>query len=499
MANLANGAPGTIDLSHHINARSKARHPSPLKDILRFMAYKDMISLSGGLPHPSLFPIHRLSVTASSPSGKPEDLVKFEISDDPGAEAPLAKFLQYGNCKGNDDLRDWCLEFTNKIYRPAYRDAEVLLHPGNTNAWSKVVDLLCEKGEHILCEAFTYPSAQALWIPEGYLAAPVAMDGQGIRDDDLEATLAMWDETHPGKRRPHVLYLVSVGSNPSGVTMATERRQKIYDLAVKYDVIIVEDDPYYFLQFPTYEIGAPSESHEVSNQDFVASLQPSFLRYDYQGRVIRLDSFSKSLAPGLRLGFFVANPLFTERLLRATEIETQDPSGPSQAIVLSLLQTWTMDGYLGWLQNLRLQYQARRDWMIDAFAQHFDLIPGARSAVPNANGIVASLAPKNGTSPVPIFSFVPPTGGMFIWGDFYLSQNPRFKELQADATISDPERSFADELWAKLTDALVLLVPGSYYHPWQGEDKMSTKARRATPELCNFRFSYAMASVSSST
>lgn len=60
------------------------------------------------------------------------------------------------------------------------------------------------------------------------------MDGQGIRDDALEDVLSTWEETHPGKRRPHVLYLVSVGSNPSGVTMGAERRKKIYDLAVKY-------------------------------------------------------------------------------------------------------------------------------------------------------------------------------------------------------------------------------------------------------------------------
>lgn len=139
-----------------------------------------------------------------------------------------------GNCKGNEDLRNWCFEFTKKVYRPAYKDFEILLHPGNTNAWSKVVQLFCEQGEYILTETFTYPSAQSLWIPEGYLAAPVAMDGQGIRPDALEETLLTWDETHPGQRRPHVLYLVSIGSNPSGVTMGAERRQKIYDLAVQY-------------------------------------------------------------------------------------------------------------------------------------------------------------------------------------------------------------------------------------------------------------------------
>lgn len=73
-----------------------------------------------------------------------------------------------------------------------------------------------------------------MWIPLGNFAAPIAMDGQGIRDDDLEKTLSSWDTNHPGIRRPHVLYLVNVGSNPSGVTMGRERRQNIYNLCVKY-------------------------------------------------------------------------------------------------------------------------------------------------------------------------------------------------------------------------------------------------------------------------
>lgn len=94
--------------------------------------------------------------------------------------------------------------------------------------------MLCEEGDYILCENYTYPSAQALWIPLGNFAAPIAMDDQGIRDDELEKALCTWEENHSGIRRPHILYLVSVGSNPSGVTMGEDRRRKIYDVCVKY-------------------------------------------------------------------------------------------------------------------------------------------------------------------------------------------------------------------------------------------------------------------------
>lgn len=142
--------------------------------------------------------------------------------------------LQLGTCEGNAELRQWAYNFTAKIHRPAYADFEILLHPGNTNAWSKLVGLLVEKGDYILTENFTYPSSQAHWIPHGNFAAPVALDGQGLRADALEEVLGSWDKTHPGVRKPHVLYMVSVGSNPTGLTMGAERRQAIYDTCVKH-------------------------------------------------------------------------------------------------------------------------------------------------------------------------------------------------------------------------------------------------------------------------
>lgn len=119
---------------------------------------------------------------------------------------------------------------------------------------------------------------------------------------ELESILASWkEENHEGKRRPHVMYTVPIGQNPTGTIMDARRKQAIYDICVKYDVIIVQDDPYYFLQFPQYmrESERSLRSHIPDTVDaetsakFVASLTPSFIKFDYQGRVIRLDSFSK--------------------------------------------------------------------------------------------------------------------------------------------------------------------------------------------------------------
>ncbi|KAL3474298.1 pyridoxal phosphate-dependent transferase [Aspergillus californicus] len=487
----SNGHNQAVDLSHHLNVKSKSRHPSPLKTIIKFMGQEGMVSLAGGLPHPSLFPIHKATFTASDPSQSTE--IELPLANGENTLLKLADFLQYGTGAGNAQLRQWCHDFTTQVHKPAYSNYEIMLHPGNTNAWSKVVGLLCEEGDYILCESYTYPSAQAFWIPLGNYAAPVDIDRDGMRDDCLEDTLSTWEEKHPGVRRPHVVYLVTVGSNPSGVTMSASRREKIYEICVKYDVIIVEDDPYFFIQYPDYIIGetgpAPSISSEpLGTQSFLDSLAPSFLQYDRQGRVIRLESFSKTLSPGLRLGYFIANPLFTERLLRATEVETQDPAGLSQALTLALFQNWGIDGYILWLQNLRTEYHRRRNWMIDAFAQHFTLVPASEiepSLQGAPEGVVAALL--NST---PIFSFVPPTGGMFIWAKFYLAANPGFQVVKEDETVDDPEQIFAEKLWAEFAEELVLLTPGSYYHPWQGKDKEGTGARGAERDVTNFRFAF---------
>jgi len=168
--------------------------------------------------------------------------------------------------------------------------------------------------------------------------------------------------------------------------------------------------------------------------------------------VIRLDTFSKTLAPGCRLGYFVANPIFWERLLRATEVETQAPSGWSQAIIYTLLNKWGIDGYVQWLSTLKTQYQARRNWICDAFTENFDVQPADSSKLPGSEGLVAY---SRGVKSIPLFSFVPPTGGMFIWARFYFSECPRFIELQNQAGIEDPEQTFADEIWAKMAQSLV--------------------------------------------
>ncbi|WYZ44990.1 hypothetical protein EsH8_VIII_000306 [Colletotrichum jinshuiense] len=488
-----------VDLSHHINAKSKARHPSPLKDIIKFMSYDGMISFAGGLPHPSLFPLEQARFDCLSPTAvlsadrdlNGQDNLSLTIGRGASAgDLDLTQFLQYGSGAGNNQLIELAKELTEKVHAPPC-DYECLLHPGNTNAWAKVVGLLCEDNDFVIVEEFTYPSAQALWIPMGIKAVPVPADSQGILAKNLRTLLLNWDEQERGSRRPRVLYLVSVGSNPTGITISKQRRREIYDICVEFDIIIVEDDPYYFLQYPGYKSSAETTFKPKPIAEFLETLVPTFLSMDTQGRVIRLESFSKTLFPGLRLGYFIANSIFTERLLRATEVETQDPAGLSQAFALSLFRKWGVDGYLTWLQNLQFQYRTRRDWLLDAFSDHFTLLPAEKSPVPQEQGLVACIKSQSDDKLKPVFSFVDPGAGMFAWCKFYFDGVERFMEIERAGVSRDPEQEFADELWKGWATELVLLTPGSYYHAWQGANKMTTKARGADPRTAHFRFSFA--------
>jgi DNA-binding transcriptional MocR family regulator len=116
-----------------------------------------------------------------------------------------------------------------------------------------------------------------------------------------------------------------------------QRRREIYALCQQYDIIIVEDDPYWYLQYPSARTEPVPTPPKSSGYAFLDSLMPSYLSLDVDGRVVRLDTFSKTIAPGCRLGWVTAQPAIIERLLRITETSTQQPSGFVQGMVAELV------------------------------------------------------------------------------------------------------------------------------------------------------------------
>ena len=262
---------------------------------------------------------------------------------DPLKKIDLSTALQYGTAEGYPPLLSFIRQFTRNHLHPHVPylgGPEVILTCGSTDGFSKALELvvdpwsadrdLVEERPGLLCEVFVYANALSAAKPRGMHVVGVEIDSEGMLaygPGGLQDVLENWDIRNG--RRPHVMYTVTMGHNPTSGVLSVQRRRDIYALCSKYDIIIVEDDPYWYLQYPSAaaeeaksrDVMLPSRTEpykptKSSGYEFLDSLVPSFLSMDMEGRVIRLDTFSKTIAPGCRLGWITAQPDFIERISR---------------------------------------------------------------------------------------------------------------------------------------------------------------------------------------
>lgn len=430
------------DLSHLLSDESIRRQPSPLKTAFKYYADPNVVFLGGGLPMADYFPWNK--ITAHSPAAPfkngigaapqtAEEGLVYEITKEKkllerSGDVELARALQYGYTEGQKELNNYLKEHTELIHKLPYEDWDLILSVGNTEAWDSILRTFCNKDDTILVEEYTFPSALETANAQGITQFPVPIDAFGIIPEKLETILDNW----VGKK-PKLLYTIPTGHNPSGSSLSVERRKAIYKLAQKHDFIILEDEPYYFLQMEAYteDASARAAHHVHSHEDFVNALVTSFLHLDIEGRVIRLDSFSKVLAPGSRLGWIVAQNSLLERIVRLHEVSIQCPSGFSQTIINGLLQRWGQAGYLDWLIGLRAEYTHKRDVAIDAVNKYF---------------------------PKEVSKFDPPVAGMFFTVNFDTSKHPDF----ATKYDSDPLK-VENALYEAGLQEGCLMIPGSWF------------------------------------
>lgn len=228
------------------------------------------------------------------------NIPKYADSKDPLA-IQLATSLQYQQATGPPAFPIWLRHYVKTVFKPGYADWDVLLDVGATDGFGKVFNMLLEMGDSIMVEEWSYPGAMNAYIPLEANVVALKMDAQGVLPEYMESVLANWDDSQ-GKRRPKVFYTVPTGQNPTGATVLGERKQAIYDIAKKYDIIIVEDEPYYCLFAGAWhpkdykatplaqrEIDAEKKEGKEGNEAFLKALPPTYLTLDTEGRVIRLD------------------------------------------------------------------------------------------------------------------------------------------------------------------------------------------------------------------
>jgi aromatic amino acid aminotransferase I len=164
--------------------------------------------------------------------------------------------------------------------------------------------IFCNRGDYILSEEYTFASAVETATPLGIRVLGIKIDDQGLLPESLDEILTNWDVEARGAQKPFILYTVPSGQNPTGATQTAQRRREIYKVSQKHDLYIFEDEPYYFLQMQPYTgRDSPDPPPPASVEAFLDSLVPTYVSLDVDGRVMRMDSFSKVIAPGTRVGW----------------------------------------------------------------------------------------------------------------------------------------------------------------------------------------------------
>jgi aromatic amino acid aminotransferase I len=430
-----------LTVQGHLSSESLRREPCSLKQAARYLKNPGLISLGGGLPSSQVFPFSDLSMTVPVVPHFSEDealraaqtvnIGKYDVRDR-GGVYDLSIGLNYGQGNGSAQMTRFITEHTEIVFQPPYADWHCCQTIGSTGALEHAVRMFCDKSRNdsVLTEEFSFSTALETIAPLDIKVFGARIDEQGLVPEAMDELLSNWDESIRGARKPHVLYTIPCGHNPTGTTQGWERRQAIYKVTQKHDLFIIEDDPYYYIQMPAYTgANQPAVTPPKSVEEFVAGLLPSLLSLDVDGRVMRMDSFSKMFVPGSRLGWITASAQIVERYLHHAEVASQGPSGFSQLFLYKLLdETWGHEGFLRWLMHLGAEYTQKRNLLLAACEEHL---------------------------PQDLVSWNPPASGMFMWLNVDTSAHPQ--------AGTRPLEDIEEEIFHSCINNGVLVARGSWF------------------------------------
>uniref|UniRef100_A0AAX7SJP8 Kynurenine/alpha-aminoadipate aminotransferase, mitochondrial n=1 Tax=Astatotilapia calliptera TaxID=8154 RepID=A0AAX7SJP8_ASTCA len=334
-----------MNYARFLTAVSAARKPSPIRMLteLQQRSPPSLISLAGGAPNSNTFPFQSASITV-----KNGQTVTFD-------EVAMKRALQYSASNGIPELLTWMKNLQKNLhnpptasYSPESGQMEMCVTTGSQEGLCKVFEMLVNPGDNVLLDAPTYSGTLAALHPLGCNLVNVPSDQHGMIPAALKEVLSRWDpsEIHkPGSTAPKILYTIPNGGNPTGASMTAERKKEVYELARQYDMLIIEDDPYYFLQFEK-------------------PWAPTFLSMDVDGRIIRTDSFSKILSSGLRIGFVTGPKPLVDRVVLHIQASTMHTSTFTQVRNLPLNTTQNLIVFT--LNGLKEIFQKQRDAMISS-------------------------------------------------------------------------------------------------------------------------------------
>ncbi len=383
--------------AHRFAQRTKAVKSSTIRELLKLTQRPEVISFAGGLPAPEVFPVER-----------------FENACHRVLESKGAMALQYSASEGYTPLREY-LALKMARYGIIAGVDNVLITSGSQQALDLIGKLLINGGDRVLVEAPTYLGALQAFTVYGAEYVSVPIDQDGLRTNQLEEAL---------RSGPKFMYVLPNFQNPGGVTLCEPRRHELVLLAEKYGIPIIEDDPYGQLRF------------EGEHLPPLLVLDRDNLRRDdgKLGNVIYLSTFSKTLAPGLRLGWIVAPPDVISKLVQLKQGADLHTSTFDQMVAYEVVHDGFLDEHV---KKIRAVYRERRDVMLAALAEYFP----------------------------PEITWTHPQGGLFLW-------------------VTLPEGLDMEHLFQAAVRENVAFVPGDCFYPGgdEGSRHMRLNFSHSTPQ-----------------
>jgi len=371
---------------------------SAIRELLKITSLPDVISFAGGLPAPEVFPIERFKEAS--------DIVLSEMGD---------RALQYGTTEGYQPLREMIARNAGKYGIKISAD-NVLITTGSQQALDLMGRIFLNRGDRVLVESPTYLGAIQAWNAYGVKYVTISFDENGMQTEELESKL---------RTGIKFIYVLPNFQNPTGVTLSRERRKQLVEMANAYGVPIFEDDPYGQLRYE----GDHLPPVVVLDDEIRAKEFPI-----YSGNVIYTSTFSKILAPGLRLAWVVAPVEVVKKLVQAKQGCDLNTSTFNQYLVYQVANDPWMKTHIC---TIRKTYKERRDVMLKALEDYM---------------------PED-------VNWTKPQGGLFLW-------------------VTLPECIDTQQIFPSAVEQKVAFVPGASFHPkGGGHNTMRLNFSNSKPEL----------------
>ncbi len=368
-----------MSLEHLLSDRTKNMGTNVIREILKVVNQPGMVSLAGGIPAPESFPMgifQKLTESVLSKYG--------------------SKALQYDVSEGFHALREALVGYLQDEKQVTTSFEDILVFSGSQSVLDNIGKILLSPRDIVALESPSYLGAISAFNAYQPQYIGIETDDDGLIPASLEEVLQ--------NNTVKFVYLVPTFQNPTGRTLTLERRQQVAAIAKKHNVLVVEDDPYGALRYSGIEMPP------------IQQFAPEHVLY--------ISTFSKILAPGLRVGFCVAPPVIYKWLVKAKQACDLHASTLSQAISAEYLSGGHLTQQLPQIIDL---YQPKRDAMLDAMTTYF---------------------PSS-------FKWTKPDGGMFVWA-------------------KGPKGMDAEDLYWKCIDRKVAFVPGKFFYPDSATQDIST-------------------------